>query len=341
MDKIRIGIIGAGNNTVVMHIPKLMEISGVEIIGVCNRSEESSQRVAEKFKIPKTYNLWTEVVEDSDVDAVVIGTWPYLHCRATVAALEADKHVLCEARMAMNAWEAHEMLEASQRAPQLTAQIVPAPFTLRVDRMIQKLIAEGYLGEILAVEIRAPGGFLDAEAPLHWRQDSDLSGFNIMTLGIWYETMMRWVGEAVRVTAMGKTYVKMRRDASGVMRSARIPEHLDVIADLACGAQAHIMISAAIGHAGKPEAFIFGSKGTLRFSDQKLYGGQKTDSGLAEIQVPKELEGRWRVEEEFIGAIRGKEKVSHTRFEDGVKYMEFTEGVARSLLEQRVITLPL
>jgi predicted dehydrogenase len=38
----------------------------------------------------------------------------------------------------------------------------------------------------------------------------------------------------------------------------------------------------------------------------------------------------WRVEEEFVNAIRGREKVSRTTFEDGVRYMEFTEAVARS-----------
>ncbi len=55
-----------------------------------------------------------------DLDAILIGTWPYLHCEATCAALEAGKHVLCEARMAVSAQEAHRMLEAV-RASELVA----------------------------------------------------------------------------------------------------------------------------------------------------------------------------------------------------------------------------
>jgi hypothetical protein len=47
------------------------------------------------------------------------------------------------------------------------------------------------------------------------------------------------------------------------------------------------------------------------------------------------------VEEEFINAIRGQEEITHTSFEDGVKYMEFTEAVTRSMQEGRVIALPL
>jgi predicted dehydrogenase len=47
------------------------------------------------------------------------------------------------------------------------------------------------------------------------------------------------------------------------------------------------------------------------------------------------------VEREFIGAIRGEEPVRRTTFEDGVRYMEFTEAVARSLSEQTTVSLPL
>ena len=35
--------------------------------------------------------------------------------------------------------------------------------------------------------------------------------------------------------AMGKTFVRMRKDAEGVIRSTRIPNHIDVTADMACG----------------------------------------------------------------------------------------------------------
>ncbi|MDE0322730.1 MAG: Gfo/Idh/MocA family oxidoreductase [Candidatus Poribacteria bacterium] len=340
-DTIRVGIIGAGGNTTSRHIPGLQAIEGVEIVGVCNRSQESSQRVADQFGIPKTYGNWQDAIADPDTNAIVIGTWPYMHCRATVAALEADKHVMCEARMAMNAKEAHIMRMASRQKIHLIAQIVPSPMTLRVDNTIKRLIAEGYIGDVLAVEARAGGAFLDSEAPLQWRQDFDLSGLNIMSMGIWYEALIRWIGEATRIMAMGKTFVKMRPDADGVMRSVRIPEHIDVVGDLACGAQLHIQVSNVAGLAGAPEVYIFGSNGTLRFSGNKLYGGQKDDTELTEVDIPASEAGAWRVEEEFVNAIRGGEVITHTDFETGVKYMEFTEAVTRSMQSGTAITLPL
>ena len=340
-DTVRVGIIGAGRNTKSRHIPGLQAIDNVEIIGVCNRSQESSQRVADEFGIPKIYNDWQETINDNDTNAIVIGTWPYMHCHATVAALRANKHVMCEARMAMNAREAHLMRLMTRQKTHLTAQIVPSPMTLRVDNTIKRLIAEGYLGKVLAVEVRAGGTFLDTDSSLQWRQDFDLSGMNIMSMGIWYEALMRWVGEATRIIAMGKTFVKMRADIDGIMRAVRIPEHIDIVGELVCGAQLHMQISAVTGLAGTPEVFLFGSEGTLRFSNNKLFGGQREQNELIEIEIPSEEEGGWRVEEEFVNAIRGEETITHTDFETGVKYMEFTEAVTRSMANGTTITLPL
>jgi predicted dehydrogenase len=242
----------------------------------------------------------------------------------------------------MNAREARAMLDAARARPDRVAQVVPSPFTLRVDCRMRGLIGAGYLGDLLAIEVRDVGAYLDREAPLHWRHDVERSGLNVMSLGIWYEAILRWVGEATRVMAMGKTYTRMRRDAqSGLLRAVRVPEHLDVIADMACGAQAHFCISQVAGLGGPREAFLFGSRGTLRFAENKLYGAQRGASELCEIAISSDLEGGWRVEEEFINAIRGKEAVTHTRFEDGVKYMEFTEAVARSMATGQSISLPL
>ncbi len=339
-DPIRVGIIGAGRNTRDKHIPGLRAQPNVEISAVCNRSEESSQRVAGEFGIPHVYAEWTDLIVDPQIDAVVIGTWPYLHARSTIAALEAGKHVMCEARMAMNASEAHQMRAAARAHPGQIAQIVPSPMTLRVDRMIQKLLAEGYLGDVLVVDVEAGGEFLNPDSPMHWRQDSDLSGLNIMSMGIWYEALMRWVGTAKTVMASGQTYVKMRPTEEGRLKAVRVPDHIDIIGEMVCGAQLHMQISSVTGLAGAPKATLYGTNGTLQFTQNKLLGGKKGETSLAEIDIPEDLQGAWRVEEEFINAIRGREAITHTSFEDGVKYMAFTEAVSESLALRKLVTLP-
>jgi predicted dehydrogenase len=339
--EIRVGIVGAGANTISQHIPRLQAINGCQIISVCNRSRASGERVARQFDIPTVYEDWQELIAAPDTDAIVIGTWPYMHAPAVLAALAAGKHVLCEARMAMNATEALSMRDAARARPGLVAQVVPSPFTLKVDKTIQRLIGEGYLGDLLAIEVRDGTAFLDRAAPMHWRQNMDYSGLNILTMGIWYEALMRWVGEASRVMAMGKVFATMRADADGVRRAVRVPEHVDVLASMACGAQAHLRFSSVTGLAGAPEAWLFGSEATLHFSGGKLSGGRRGDQGLSEIAIPVEDQGYWRVEEEFIGAIRGQEPVTHTTFESGLKYMEFTEAVSRSLASGAAVSLPL
>ena len=80
METIRVGVVGAGANTVARHIPGLRAIEGVEIVSVCNRSRASSERAAQQLGIPTVYDSWSELVATPDTNAIVIGTWPYLWC---------------------------------------------------------------------------------------------------------------------------------------------------------------------------------------------------------------------------------------------------------------------
>src|SRR5919198_2722521 len=125
MPPLRIGLVGAGANTRARHIPGLRAIPGVEIVAVCNRRPESTAAAAREFGIPRTFDRWEDLVADPAIDAVAIGTWPYLHGPITLAALAAGKHVLTEARIAMSAAQAREMLAAARAHPDLVTQVVP------------------------------------------------------------------------------------------------------------------------------------------------------------------------------------------------------------------------
>ena len=335
--RIRFGVVGAGNNTRLRHIPGLQAIEGVDVVAVCNRSEDSARRVADTFGIAGIFGDWRSLVESDDIDAVVIGTWPNLHCPVTVAALDAGKHVMCEARMAMNLAEAREMHAASRRNPKCVAQVVPSPFTLGVDRTIKRLITQGVLGELLAIDLRANGNaFLHPQSPMSWRQDRTLSGLNTLMMGIWYEALMRWVGEARSLMAAGRIYVPERVNSeSGVRCNVEVPEHVDIIADMNIGAQAHLQFSSVTGLDGENRVALYGREATLILKDESLWVGRAGDAGLSRVPIPKEDAGHWRVEEEFVNAIRELEPITHTCFADGVRYMAFTEAVADSIKSGR------
>ncbi len=336
---LRIGIVGAGDNTRKKHIPGLRALPNVEIAAVCNRRSQSTEQVAKDFGIPRTFAHWEDLVVNPQIDAVVIGTWPYLHRPITLAALRAGKHVLCEARMAMNAAEAHEMLAESQKHPDLVAQIVPSPFGLKGDATMRRLIAEGCLGELREVQVIALNGALaDAKAPLSWRQDAALSGVNMLLLGIVHETLIRWVPSPVRVIAQAHAFIPERVDPeSGLRRKVGTPDSVQVLTVLPNGARATYHFSGAVVAGGHSIVGLFGTEGALRYDliDDRIHGVKRGHTGFEEIPIPNNEEGGWRVEADFIDSIRDKKPVRLTDFATGVKYMEFTEMVARSAESQQ------
>ena len=198
--EIRIGVVGAGQITRTRHFPGFQALPGVRIVAVCNRHRETAHRVASEFDIPKVYSSWEDLVADPDVDAVVIGAWPYLHCSVTLAAFDAGKHVLTQARMAMNAREAQRMYDRALESPSLTAMIVPSPYGLAGDAYMRSLIESGFIGKLREIHVHSFNDQLaDPKTPLGWRQMTRYSGFNMLALGIVYESVLRWVSPAQQV----------------------------------------------------------------------------------------------------------------------------------------------
>ena len=200
-DVVRIGFVGAGGNTTKRHIPGFKAIDGVKLVSVANRTRESSQRVADEFGISTVYDGWQDLIAADDTDAICIGTWPNMHHPLVLASLDADKHVLCEARMAMNSAEAWDMLAAGREQPDLVKQIVPSPFTLWADNTVKELISNGFMGDLLSVDVALSKGFVDHDAAYSWRDDRDLSGNNVLWTGIFYEILMGLIGPATSVQA--------------------------------------------------------------------------------------------------------------------------------------------
>jgi predicted dehydrogenase len=346
---IRVGLIGAGGNTRSRHIPGLKEQAGVELVAVANRTVASGKIIADEFGIDRVCEDWRELMEDDGIDAVCIGTWPYMHAPLTIAALESGKHVLCEARMAMNSVEGHQMLDVSRWCPHLVAQIVPSPMTLAFDQTIIEMISKGYIGDLIALDgrIAVNSDFPQPDTLYHWRHDKVLSGNNIMTMGIWYEGIMRWVGTMKTVHALGQSVVQHRKDEKGRRQAMVIPDHVDVSGEMEQGGQMRLNVTTVAGLSTYPvDIYIFGTEGTLRLYQTRggamtLAAGKRGDAKLKDVKIAKSKRGAWRVEEEFINAIRGKEEVTHTDFATAVKYMEWTDAVTMSLRRSEVIKLPL
>ena len=342
-EQIRVGLIGAGGNVRVRHIPGFQGVDDCEIVAVANRSIESGRAIADQFNIPTVYGNWRELLYDDNINAVCIGTWPYMHSTMTLAALDAGKHVLTEARMASTAAEARDMLAVSRAHPDLVCQLTPTSTSYTIDNVLKRLIDDGHLGELLSVDFTSlQNNFADFDGPLHWRHDRSLSGYNTLNIGASYESMMRWLGRGDRVFAMSKVHVPYRRDENGYPTSVAIPDHVDILYELANGAQVHMKMSATSGLNGGNHIWMFGTVGTIHVDPQrKVWAGKRGDRELTEVSNPPETQARYRVEEQFTNAIRGTEKVDMVAFETGVHYMEWTEAVYHSAMTGQAVYLPM
>jgi predicted dehydrogenase len=344
-DELRIGIIGAGQITRTRHLPGFRKLSGVRIAGVCNRHRDSAARVAREFDLPHVYANWEEMIQDREIDAVVIGAWPYLHCPVTLAALDSGKHVLTQARMAMNAREAQRMLDKSRECPQITAMIVPSPYGLTGETFFRSLITDGFLGTLRELHVQGLSSELaDPESSLGWRQMTRYSGFNMLTLGILHETVLRWVAPANRVLAYASKMIAERLDPElGKIVRVGTPDSVQVLTTQEDGSCGVYRLSGLVWHDRVMSVALYGSEGTLIYDllGDEIRGARRTDEGLRVLPIPEEVRGGWRVEEDFVASIRGERPVTQTDFVTGVRYMQFTEAVARSSRHQVPVALPL
>ncbi len=328
--KLRIGIIGAGSIVRDRHLPALKKHPDVEIVAVSNSSYESAEKFCREH-LPRATPMrnWADVVGLPDVDIIWIGTPPYLHSAVTVSALESGKHVFCQARMSMDLAEAEEMLTASRRNPELVTMLCPPPYGLRGDLLMKKLLAEEYIGKLHHLRLRSfHGNYLDFDAPAHWRQRIELSGLNVMTLGIYVEVLQRWFGPITGVFARGKILQSVRQGYEVI-----VPDLLTVLCTFAGGAEGVLEFSGVNALSGPDQVEVYGSGGTMiyDFRAESLRAGKVGEKELRVIEPTPELEGGWHVEEDFLAAVTTKGRMKpHPDFEEGFRYMRVVQAVADS-----------
>lgn len=342
MSKVRIGIIGAGGIFRTRHLPGLATIDQAEVVAICNRSEESGRTIASEFGL--SADLMTDpdlLLARTDIDAVMIGTWPYKHCPFVLAALDAGKHTFVQARMAMNLVESKQMYAKAQETG-LVTQICPAP-PWKASRYLRRLIDEGYCGDIHNVYVHElNSSFVDPLSPLHWRMIDRYSGLNALGVGITMERVHRIVGYLSAITARTEIFTNERPLADGVgIGPVERPETVHVLGKMQNGAEGAFLFSNMARFGGDPRLEIYGSEGTLLYDmDSKVMGGKTGDEAARDLPIPHEEISRWRVEADFVNAVNGGPQ-GDTSFYEGVRYMEVTEAVARSMESGQTVHLPL
>ncbi|WP_436934677.1 Gfo/Idh/MocA family protein [Halovenus marina] len=343
VETVRIGVIGAGSIFEDRHFPALAEMDGVEVVAIANRTVESARASSERFDLgAEPLDSPEELIARADVDAVMVGTWPYKHHEYALAALDAGKHAFVQARMARSLAEAKEMYARSEETD-LVTQICPSPLGMHGDKKVQRLIDDGFLGDLRFVRANVTSGRrADPDDPIHWRDVERYQGINALAVGILVERLHRWVGQAQSVSARTQTHITERpsEDGSGTV-SVDLPDLVSIHCSLRDGAVGSFDFSTVTPHASANVIELYGSDGTIRYNldDDTLYTGT-ADGDLSQEAISPDEAVEWTVEEDFVDAIRHGGS-PRTTFAEGVQYMEFSEAVFRSAETGSEIHLPL
>jgi predicted dehydrogenase len=207
---LKIGLVGVGGTAQVNHIPALMKVDGLELVGLVDRDPEKAQRVAQKFGIPRWGGRIEDLLDLEDLDAVDICTPNFLHAPMAIAALEAGKHVLCERPLARSAEEAATMVKAAKKADRTLMCAVQHRF--RPDaQLLRKFVEKGDLGEVFL----AKAGWLRQKTEWdsdEWRRSKRESGGGVvLDLGFHMLDLALWVLGQPRVESVTASVHRSRK----------------------------------------------------------------------------------------------------------------------------------
>lgn len=168
-----VGIIGAGNYTKAMILPKLSKLN-VPIKYIASGSGLSSTLGAKKYQIGNSTTDYQQILKDEDVDAVLITTRHNLHAQQVIESLKANKHVFVEKPLALN----FDDLNAIDEAYQSSGKTLTIGFNRRFSPFIMD--AKKQLGEeSLPINVIATmnAGVIPQDV---WVQDMEVGGGRII-----------------------------------------------------------------------------------------------------------------------------------------------------------------
>jgi predicted dehydrogenase len=114
---LRIGVVGCGLISQVMHLHYLRELDELyEIAALCDLSEELAHECARRYDVPVVSDRWEDLLElEPALDAILVAT-PGSHAPIAIAAAAAGLHVFVEKPMCINVAEGVDMVEAARAA---------------------------------------------------------------------------------------------------------------------------------------------------------------------------------------------------------------------------------
>lgn len=187
---IRWGILGTANIAIESMIPAMIKSEYCLVAGIASRNIKKAQQVAGKFRIPKFYGSYQELLDDKEIEAVYIPLPNHLHVSWAIKALKAGKHVLVEKPIALSSSEAKELLEEAKKHPKL--KIMEA-FMYKFHPQwisVKRLIKNGDIGKLKTIQ--SSFSFFD-DNPKSIVNNKEFGGGSLMDIGCYPISISRFL----------------------------------------------------------------------------------------------------------------------------------------------------
>jgi len=213
---VRIGLIGTSWWADAMYLPPLAEHPNGSVVAVCGRNPDTTSAFAERWNIAERFADPIAMLDSVELDAVIVASSNDSHYELTMAALDRGLHVLCEKPLGQNVEQAAAM---TARAAE-TGAITLVPFTYRympVNRWVQRLVADGYVGRPYHVNLRYYTGYASS-GEYSWRFDRALAGSGVIgDIASHWIHLARWILDDTEssVAALASSFVERRPRPDG------------------------------------------------------------------------------------------------------------------------------
>jgi len=174
MRKVKTGIIGTGFIGPA-HVEALRRLGYVDVVALADVDAEVAAQKAKMLSIGRSYGDYRDLLKDPEVEVVHICTPNNLHYIMSKEAMEAGKHVVCEKPLAMNSSEAEELIKIAKEKNLVNA----VHFNIRFYPLMhqaKKMVENGELGKILAVNGSYQQDWLFYKTDYNWRLQPEFSG---------------------------------------------------------------------------------------------------------------------------------------------------------------------
>ncbi|WP_271986286.1 Gfo/Idh/MocA family protein [Pseudoclavibacter terrae] len=275
--RIGIGIIGTGwmaraHTRALQVLRTAAELPfDVELSHLAGRDPARTDRAAEQWGVTRASTDWRALVDDPAVDVVVNLTGNDTHAAPSIAALQLDKHVLCEKPLAISAVDLERMLAAAQASTAIAAcgynyRFVPAL------RVAKELLESGGLGELrqFSIGYEQDWASLDADRT-GWRFDDHVAGSCVYDLSHILDLLRWFTGDPTAVVANIATRGKAGEGARPAALGVDPEDSYEALATLGTGTTAVLRASRiATGRKGRQFVELTGSLGTVTWDMEDM-----------------------------------------------------------------------